>query len=385
MKLISIIGARPQFIKAAVVSKRLIENRIDEKIIHTGQHYDFNMSDIFFKELNIAEPDYYLGIGSGSHGEQTGAMLASIEKVLLKEKPGVVIVYGDTNTTLAGALAAAKLHIPVAHVEAGLRSFNKKMPEEINRVLTDHVSDFLFSPTETGLKNLKSEGFSNISRCAGDEDLPPAPYPLPLCINVGDVMFDIALEIKKLINEQEVLERWGLRSRDFILVTVHRAENTDTAGNLENIWNTLRDLAKSGKKVFFPVHPRTRKALETHKLLDTGKKLPRGLIINEPVSYMDMIALESNARIIITDSGGVQKEGYFFETPCVIAREQTEWVELVEAGWTTLTGAGREKIVAAVVELWQKEFTKEDKNIFGDGNASGKIVRILMEYGSRGV
>lgn len=383
MKLISIIGARPQFIKAAVVSKRLIENGIDEKIVHTGQHYDFNMSDIFFKELNIAEPDYYLGIGSGSHGEQTGAMLASIEKVLIKEKPDVVIVYGDTNTTLAGALAAAKLHIPVAHVEAGLRSFNKKMPEEINRVLTDHVSDFLFSPTETGLKNLKSEGFSNIFRCAGDDDLPPAPYPLPLCINIGDVMFDIALEIKKHINEQEVLERWGLRSRDFILVTVHRAENTDTAGNLENIWNTLRDLAKSGKKVFFPVHPRTRKALETHKLLDTNKKLPRGLIINEPVSYTDMIALESNARIIITDSGGVQKEGYFFETPCVIAREQTEWVELVEAGWTTLTGVNREKIVTAVVELWQKKFTKEDKNIFGDGNASRKIVRILMEYGSR--
>jgi UDP-GlcNAc3NAcA epimerase len=385
MKLISVIGARPQFIKAAAVSKRLKENRIDEKIVHTGQHYDFNMSDIFFKELDIAEPDYYLGIGSGSHGEQTGAMLASIEKVLIKEKPDVVIVYGDTNTTLAGALAAAKLHIPVAHVEAGLRSFNKKMPEEINRVLTDHVSDFLFSPTETGLKNLKSEGFSNISRCAGDDDLPPAPYLLPLCINVGDVMFDIALEIKKLINEQEVLERWGLRSRDFILVTVHRAENTDTAGNLENIWNTLRDLAKSGKKVFFPMHPRTRKALETHKLMNTGKKLPRGLIISEPVSYMDMIALESNARIIITDSGGVQKEGYFFKTPCVIVREQTEWVELVETGWTILTGADREKIVTAVVELWQKKFIKKDKNFFGKGNASRKIARILMEYGSRSV
>ncbi len=377
MKIISIIGARPQFIKAAVVSQKLIENGIDEKIVHTGQHYDFNMSDIFFKELNIAEPAYYLNVGSGSHGEQTGRMLAEIETVLLKEKPGMVLVYGDTNTTLAGSLAAVKLHIPVAHVEAGLRSFNKRMPEEINRILTDQVSDFLFSPTGTGLENLKKEGFVNIVHAG--EAVPSAPFPLPLAVNVGDVMFDIALALKKKSNEQEVLTRYGLTPKDFILATIHRAANTDNVSNLRNIWNAFKEMAGRGKTVFFPLHPRTRKELETNGFLK--EDIPGKLILAGPVSYTDMIVLESTARAIVTDSGGVQKEGYFFKTPCVIAREQTEWVELVDSGWNVLTGADSEKIVSAALHFWEEGVSAPESGaIFGNGDASDKIAGIIKAF-----
>ena len=377
MKIISIIGARPQFIKAAVVSQKLIEVGIEEKIVHTGQHYDFNMSDIFFKELNIAEPAYYLNIGSASHGEQTGRMLTEIEKVLLKEKPGMVLVYGDTNTTLAGALAAVKLHIPVAHVEAGLRSFNKRMPEEINRILTDRVSDFLFSPTETGLENLGKEGFANIVHAG--EAVPPGPFELPLAVNVGDVMFDIALALKKKSDEHEVLTRHRLTAKEFILATVHRAGNTDDSTNLGNIWTAFKEMARQGKTVFFPLHPRTRNALKTTGLLN--ENIPGKLVIADPVSYTDMIVLESTARTIVTDSGGVQKEGYFFKTPCVIAREQTEWVELVDSGWNVLTGADSEKIVSAVLRFWEEGVTaKESGAIFGNGDASDKIAGILKAF-----
>lgn len=377
MKIISVIGARPQFIKAAVVSRKLIETGIDELLIHTGQHYDFNMSDIFFKELNISEPNYYLNIGSASHGEQTGRMLWDIEKVLLKEKPDGVLVYGDTNTTLSGALAAAKLHIPVAHVEAGLRSFNKKMPEELNRILTDHVSAFLFSPTETGLDNLQKEGFSNILRAG--EEVPSSISP-PLAVNVGDVMFDIALAMKERVNEAEVLNKYGLKSGDFLLTTIHRAENTDTPGHLEDIWNALKEAAISGKTVFFPLHPRTRKILKTTGLLD--QSLPGNMILAEPVSYMEMVVLESHARVILTDSGGVQKEGYFFGTPCVIARQQTEWVELLETGSHALTGADREKILSNLETYWKRDTiqTTERTGFYGDGNASGKIAKILKQF-----
>lgn len=377
MKIISVIGARPQFIKAAVVSQKLVTQGIEEKILHTGQHYDFNMSDIFFKELNIAEPAYYLNTGSGPHGEQTGRMLIEIEKVLLKERPSLVMVYGDTNTTLAGALAAAKLHIPVAHVEAGLRSFNKKMPEEINRILTDHISDFLFSPTGTGLKNLKKEGFDNIVHAGAA--YPPTPYPLPLAINVGDVMFDIALTLKKQTDEHDVLSRYKLKQKDFILATIHRAENTDIPQNMENIMNALIELAHDNKTVFFPLHPRTRKTLETNGFLN--KKIPDTLHLAGPVSYTDMIVLESSARTIITDSGGVQKEGYFFKTPCVIAREQTEWVELTASGWNILTGADKEKIVSAALRFWEEGVTlPESGAIFGNGDASDKIASILKTF-----
>ncbi|MCP5050168.1 MAG: UDP-N-acetylglucosamine 2-epimerase (non-hydrolyzing), partial [bacterium] len=289
-KVMSIVGARPQFIKSAIVSLKLKEKGITELLLHTGQHYDHNMSDIFFKELGMSEPDWHLDIGSGSHAEQTGRMLEEIEKTLAKMKPELVMVYGDTNTTLAGALAASKLHIPVAHVEAGLRSFNRRMPEEINRILTDHVADFLFCPTDTGVNHLKNEGFDNIVRC--NEPLPAAPFPLPLAINVGDVMFDIALKLKQGVDHEEVLKRRGLEKDHFILVTIHRAENTDNKENLVNILQALNTFASRGKTVFFPLHPRTRAALENYGLLN--ETVSNRLILADPVSYTDMIALESN-------------------------------------------------------------------------------------------
>jgi UDP-N-acetylglucosamine 2-epimerase len=369
------VGARPQFIKAAIVSLKLKERGIEETLIHTGQHYDANMSDIFFKELEISEPDYHLGVGSGPHGEQTGQMLTEIERVLMKEKPGLVMVYGDTNTTLAGALAASKLHIPVAHVEAGLRSFNRRMPEEINRVLTDHAADLLFCPTGTGIKNLQTEGFGHT--LAYNDPLPDPLSPLPLAVNVGDVMLDIASKIKKSVNNAQVLERLGLKEKDFILVTIHRAENTDERENLDNIWQALKTIALTGKRIFFPIHPRTRKALESSGLLTETH--PFALRLNDPVTYTDMLALESSARLIITDSGGVQKEGYFLDTPCIVTREQTEWVEVADAGWTVLSGANKEKIIACVNELWDKSLTKGKEPVFGDGTASDKIAEIIKK------
>lgn len=390
MKIISIIGARPQFVKAAIVSKRIKELApgIEEKLVHTGQHYDFNMSEVFFQELGIPEPVYHLAIGSGTHGAQTGKMLEKIEDILLTEKPDLVMVYGDTNTTLAGSLAAAKLHIPVAHIEAGLRSFNKQMPEEINRILTDHVSDFLFSPTKTGLKNLKKEGFTHIYNSFTDLPADIRSLPRPLCINVGDVMLDIALEIKKNVNETSILKGFNLEKKNYILATIHRADNTDTRENLEGIFQALLHLAKNGNRVFFPIHPRTRKALETFGLLDNIKQNLKSSVENEenfilaePVSYSDMIALENNAKLIITDSGGVQKEAYFFNTPCLITRDETEWVELVESGWTIITGAEFDKIIWATDYLLNKQMQKTGEALFGNGNAAGHIAHILKKIG----
>jgi len=381
MKILSIVGARPQFIKAALVSRRLREKGIEEILVHTGQHYDFNMSDIFFQELNLSKPDYSLGVGSGSHGEQTGKMLMRIEKVLLKEKPDTVLVYGDTNTTLAGALAAVKLHIPVAHIEAGLRSYNKNMPEEINRVLTDHCSDILFCPTETAVSNLQKEGFTNIINggklIKNSLDLLSInDYSLPIVIDVGDVMFDVALEVKNRIDEEKILTKYGLKPKDFILVTIHRAENTDIRENLENIWDALKDIANSGIKVFFPVHPRTKKALENYGLVN--EKISKNLIITEPVSYFEMVVLEGNAKVIITDSGGVQKEGYFFKTPCIIPRNETEWVELVDAGWNKVIGNKKENIVKEAMKAYNENINdKEWIDFYGGGKASDRIVKIV--------
>jgi len=388
MKILSVIGARPQFVKAAIVSKKLRKYGIKEILVHTGQHYDYKMSDIFFQQLEMAKPDYNLGVGSGGHGRQTGRMLEELEIVLLKETPDMVLLYGDTNSTLAGSLAASKLHIPVAHVEAGLRSFNRKMPEELNRILTDHVSDYLFSPTNTGLKNLGDEGFKAVYHYDGDTGgtncsggypkLPEPPYPRPMAVNVGDVMFDIALEIKKKVDEEAVLKRWKLAKDSFMLTTIHRPENTDNPANLESICGVLTDLAKSGKKIIFPVHPRTKKVFEAHGHFTAG--IPENLVFTEPLSYMDILALESNARLIVTDSGGIQKEGYFFDTPCVIVREQSEWVELLEIGWNALTGADRDKIMEAVNHYWNQKLEKTGGAIFGNGDASDKIARILQEH-----
>ncbi len=361
MKILSIVGARPQFIKAALVSRKLREKGVNEIFVHVGQHYDFNMSDIFFQELNLPKPDYYLGVGSGTHGEQTGKMLMEIEKVLLKEKPDFILVYGDTNTTLAGALAAVKLHISVAHIEAGLRSFNRKMPEEINRVLTDHCSDILFAPTDKAVENLKKEGITK------------GVY------KIGDVMFDIALEVKNRVNEEKILTKYNLKSKDFILVTIHRAENTDNNENLKNIWSALKDIANSGIKLFFPIHPRTKKVLENYSLVN---KIPENLIITEPVSYFEMVVLEGNAKVIITDSGGVQKEGYFFKTPCIIPRNETEWIELVETGWNKVVGTKKENIIKEALKTYNEDTSnKKWIDFYGGGKASEGIVEVLKSYG----
>jgi len=329
MKILTVVGARPQFIKLAPLSKILRENGISEIIVHTGQHYDENMNDLFFKELEIPEPDYNLGIGSGNHGEQTGRMLIEIEKIMLKEKPDLVIVYGDTNSTLAGALAASKLHIKLAHVEAGLRSFNKRMPEEINRVLTDHVSDILFCPTQTAVENLKNEGI------------------IIGVYLVGDVMFDALLHFSKISDmKSNVLERLNIKPKEYYLATIHRAENTD---NYERLKNILTAFSKMDEMVVFPIHPRTRKMINYYGLDDLIRK--DNIKVIDPVGYLDMLKLERNAKAILTDSGGVQKEAFWLKVPCITLRDETEWIETVNLGWNRLVGSNVEKILEAVRDL----------------------------------
>ncbi|MDN7013592.1 UDP-N-acetylglucosamine 2-epimerase (non-hydrolyzing) [Methanoculleus sp. FWC-SCC3] len=353
MKIASIVGARPQFIKCAPVSRELRKEH-EEILIHTGQHYDHGMSEVFFEELAIPKPDYNLGIGSGTHGRQTGAMLGAIEDVLEKEKPDVVLVYGDTNSTLAGALAAAKLHMPVAHVEAGLRSNDRRMPEEVNRVLTDHASDLLFCPTETAVANLAAEGVTKGVHL------------------VGDVMLD-AMNYNRGIAEERsrILEDIGVRPGEYLVVTVHRPSNTDDRENMAAI---LSALGETDRPVVFPVHPRTRKCLAGYGLLT---KMPENVRVVEPLGYLDMIRLMAHAEKILTDSGGVQKEAYMLGVPCITLRENTEWVETVEAGWNVLVGAGREKIVDAI-----RHFSPgtRQKSVFGDGNASVLIGKILARF-----
>ncbi|MDM5315056.1 UDP-N-acetylglucosamine 2-epimerase (non-hydrolyzing) [Fictibacillus sp. b24] len=351
MKVLTVLGARPQFIKAAPVSRALRKSHT-EIIVHTGQHYDANMSDIFFEELHIPKPDYHLGVGSGNHGKQTGQMLADIEAIILDEKPDYLLVYGDTNSTLAGSLAAAKLHIPVIHIEAGLRSFNKKMPEEINRIMTDHVSEFLFCPTDTAVKNLHDENITNN------------------VINVGDVMYDAVEYNRKLAaDKSEILQKHDLKSKEFLLITVHRAENTD---NLENITNILKAFSEIEDQKVWPIHPRTK-----HKLESMGFDLASipNLLVIEPVGYLDMLTLENHAKKILTDSGGVQKEAYFMQVPCVTLREQTEWVETLESEANILVGTD----VEAILEATRKEVNPTYKEVFGDAKASEKIVQAIQQ------
>jgi UDP-GlcNAc3NAcA epimerase len=396
MKILSIVGARPQFIKAAIVSQQVRANGCEERLLHTGQHYDFNMSEVFFRELDLPDPDHYLGIGSGRHGEQTAKMLIGIEEVLLREDPDVVLIYGDTNTTLAGALAPVKLHIPVAHVEAGLRSHDRRMPEEINRIIADHCSDILFCPTQTAVRNLQAEGFHNVVQDAGFgfPSTPVANHPSsiinhpsegPLVVNVGDVMLDIARYALQRLDQEghrkgEVLARYGLHPRGYILATIHRAGNTDDRGRLGGIVQALNEIGAAGLKVLFPVHPRTRRALEKFDLLRT---LDIDAVIPcEPVSYLEMIALESEARLLLTDSGGVQKEAYFFGVPCVVARDETEWTELVEAGWNRLAGAETARLVGAVEAALREDFTGRPRtDYYGDGRAAARIAAILQWRG----
>jgi UDP-N-acetylglucosamine 2-epimerase (non-hydrolysing) len=335
MKIISIVGARPQFIKCAPLSREL-QKEHQEIIVHTGQHYDPEMSDIFFSELNIPRPVYHLNVGSGSHGRQTGEMLKKIEEILIKEQPDHVIVFGDTNSTLSGSLAAVKLHIPVAHVEAGLRSYDRRMPEEINRVLTDHMSSLLFCPTQTAVDNLAKEGITK------------GVYL------VGDVMVD-ALEYNRGIAERKsgIIETLGLQNRDYLVLTVHRPSNTDSQKNMENIMTALGEF---GRTTVFPVHPRTRKYLEEYGIWDN---LPPNIIATEPLGYLDMLRLMSHARKILTDSGGIQKEAYILGVPCITLRDTTEWPETLADGWNVLVGADREKILSHITVPGPKDPQKD--------------------------
>jgi UDP-GlcNAc3NAcA epimerase len=350
VRVVTVVGARPQFIKAAAIS-RVLREKHTEVLVHTGQHYDDNMSAVFFEELGIHEPDINLGIGSGHHGAQTGAMLAGIEGVLLAKQPDWVLVYGDANTTLAGALAAAKLHIPVAHVEAGLRSFNRRMPEEINRVVADHLSNLLFCPSQTAVNNLKAEGITRGVHL------------------VGDVMVDaLAFAAARAQGRSDVLEQLGLVEGGYLLATVHRAENTDDELRLRSILDAFDTL---DEPVVFPVHPRTHKAVSSLEY----SPAPHIRLI-DPVGYLDMVALERSARMILTDSGGIQKEAYWLQVPCVTLRDETEWVETTQAGWNVLVGADMTRIVQAV-----RTFAPPETHpaLYGDGRTAERCTALISK------
>lgn len=357
-KIVTVLGARPQFIKASVVSHAMAQQSgLKEVLVHTGQHFDANMSDVFFEELGLNKPDYFLDIHGGGHGAMTGRMLAEVEQVLLKEKPDAVLVYGDTNSTLAGALTAAKLHIPVAHVEAGLRSFNMAMPEEVNRVLTDRISRWLFAPTDTAVQHLKREGFS-----------PEQIYP------VGDVMYDVALHHGQRVQpDTGLMASLGLPYKGYVLATVHRAENTDNLERLGVIVDALIATADT-LPVVWPLHPRTRAVLEKSGMLDA---LASKVKLIDPVGYLDMVQLEKYAALIATDSGGVQKEAFFYQVPCVTLRDETEWVELVDAGWNTLVSPLlSQEIHQSLIGTLGIGGAKISP--YGDGSAAQKIVDTLL-------
>lgn len=349
MKFLSIVGARPQFVKAAILSKKLRQNG-EEILVHTGQHYDDNMSRIFFDELDIPKPAIHLGIRGGSHAEQTGSMLIEIEKVLQRENPDWCIVFGDTNSTLAGALAAAKLHIPVAHVEAGLRSFNREMPEEINRILCDHVSSMLFCPTENAMNILREEGIIKGVHI------------------VGDVMADVLKRSLSLsAAKSHILEQLNLHPKSYILATIHRAANTDDVKNLQSLLTTFEML---DKMVVFPMHPRTRDVVTSHEI-----KIPQNVHIINPVGYLDILQLESNADAIMTDSGGMQKEAYWLGVRCITLREETEWTETVDVGWNRIVGTDPNRILDAVFN-WHPSGERPD--VYGNGYAADKITGLLL-------
>jgi UDP-GlcNAc3NAcA epimerase len=358
IKLLTVIGARPQLIKAATISRTIRSNwgyRFAETIVHTGQHCDARMSKIFFDELDIPSPGYNLGISGLSHGAMTGRMMKEIEKIILREMPGFVLLYGDTNSTLAGALAASKLHIPVAHVEAGLRSFNMHMPEEINRIVTDRVSKFLFCPTNAAVMNLANEGIAT------------GVY------NVGDVMYDAMLYYGANFNNRiQILKDLKLTKGEFILATCHRQENTDDPMRITEIITALEQISDD-LPVVFPMHPRTRK-----RFLELGLEAPMNrLRVIEPVSYLEMIALQQGAKLIITDSGGVQKEAYFFRVPCITLRDETEWLETVTCGWSCLAGANAKAIVTAYKVQLDFDIHSEHSDFYRDVNAADKILTII--------
>ena len=378
IKIVTVIGARPQIIKAAALSRAIskgFSDRISEVIVHTGQHYDANMSQVFFEELGIPKPNYNLGVGSGPHGRQTARMIEGLEIILLDERPDFLVLYGDTNSTLAGAIAASKLHIPIAHIEAGLRSFNKSMPEEINRIMCDHASTLLFSPTATGLANLVREGFKV-------DALPPWSSDNPKIYHCGDVMYDNTLHFAEIAEaKSKILEEHGLISGNYLLSTIHRDNNTDIPERLNAIFEALDFISRRRQiQVVLPLHPRTASLLKknlTSELYDSVNS--NNLIkIIPPVSFLDMTRLEKNARIILTDSGGVQKEAYFFEKPCVIARSETEWVEIVEAGAGIIADADRESLTNAMQSFLDAPPTHYPK-VFGDGKAATFICGEMLK------
>lgn len=356
-KIVTIVGARPQFIKAAAVSREILKHpgTLEEVMVHTGQHYDPNMSQVFFDELEIPAPKYNLEVSGGTHGSMTGRMLEGIEKILIDEKPNWVLIYGDTNSTLAGALAAAKLHIPVAHVEAGLRSFNMRMPEEVNRILSDRVSTLLLCPTQTAVANLALEGLTQGVH------------------NVGDVMYDVALYYRERARaSSRILETLGLVERAFALATCHRAENTDDAVRLEGIISALAEIARD-VPVVLPLHPRTKKLLQQFGL----EHYLAGLKVVEPLPFLDMVALEQAAKVILTDSGGVQKEAFFYQVPCITLRDETEWVETVDLRWNYLVGACKSKICDAYASLVSSSGMTQGSP-YGNGDASCLIIEELV-------
>lgn len=378
IKLLTIIGARPQIIKAAALSRAIRTHfaaQIEEVIVHTGQHYDEGMSAVFFEELGVPKEHYNLNVGSKSHGHQTGQMLAGIEDILLKEKPDALVVYGDTNSTLAGALAAAKLLIPVIHIEAGLRSFNKSMPEEINRIAADHVSTLLFSPSESGYVNLVQEGFKPNN---------DGPYTAdnPKIYHCGDLMLDNSLYFGNVSDKKSnIIKQLGLKGKKFILATIHRNANTDDANRLSALFLALNNISlENNLPVVLPLHPRTRKMLDTHLHAEVKAAIEKNtsFTIAEPVGFLDMLALEKQAKIILTDSGGVQKEAYFFQKPCIILRPETEWVEIVDAGAAIVVDADYGRIMKAFEELKDKQI--EYKPIFGDGKAAEFMCGEILKH-----
>ena len=361
LKIITVVGARPQFIKAAAVSRAIssqFSNQVEEKIIHTGQHFDENMSQVFFDELDIPKPHYNLSVSGGSHGSMTGKMLEGIEEVLIKERPDWLLIYGDTNSTLAGALAASKLHIPIAHVEAGLRSFNMRMPEEINRIVSDRISTLLFCPTETAIQNLKTEGITQGVH------------------NVGDVMYDVALYYKdKAAQSSDILEHLNLQNENFILATCHRAENTDDPLRLKEILTALSEIS-THCEVVFPLHPRTKKMIEHLGFMNYLSPL----IVVDPLPFLDMVALEQSAKIILTDSGGVQKEAFFYGVPCITMRDETEWVETVIRGGNSLVGASYKKIMSAFDAINNSSHNFQEDYPYGHGDASKNLCQLINDY-----
>jgi len=375
IRILTVVGARPQIIKAAAISRAIsnsYSDRIREIIVHTGQHYDNNMSQVFFDELKIPSPDYNLNVGSGSHGEQTASMILGLEKLMITQKPDFVVVYGDTNSTLAASIAASKIHIPIVHVEAGLRSFNKSMPEELNRIISDHSSTLLFAPTKKGFENLLAEGFQKLG----------APYSIdsPGIFHCGDVMYDNSMYFSQLaMKNSHIIKNHNIVKNQFILATIHRADNTDDSKKLENILLALLEVISiSSLIIVLPIHPRTYKKFENlnSKLFNTIKSNSK-IVIIPPVSFFDMIELEKNCVMVITDSGGVQKEAYFFKKPCLILRDETEWVEIVETGSAILAGSSFSKIVNGYKLLSGNSHLYSE--VFGDGKAAEFICKIILE------